>query len=172
MPPTESKHYHWKRLEFYAQRGMITVIDEDSAADSQGDPHDAIKRIRPGDFMKRVLSARMALGDKYPDEVVKTNRLLDQAKEVCKIAIAQGDPGDPKVTEHFRKHKRRSSILTPGEASSILGPVGGPSYKIKLGDPREMILNGVQVVPDLTIGGPSMITPQIAETMRKARRPR
>jgi len=162
MPPTESRHYHWRGLEFYAQRGMITIIDQDMAADDTADPHRAIQRIRPGEFMKRAISIRQAVGDKYPDEASKANRLLEQATEICKIAKAQGDPGDPGVLEHLRKHKRRSSIITPGEINSILGPVGGPKYKIQMDDPRSMLLNGVQVTPDLTFD------PAAAEQIRRA----
>ena len=168
MPPTESKHYHWNRIEFYAQRGLITIVDEDLAADAAADPHRAIQRVRPGDFMERALAIRMATGDKYPDEARKANRLLDEAKEVCKIAKAQGDPGDPKVQAHYRRHRRRSSALVlPSEADRILGPVGGPRFRIRLDEPRKMMLGGVQVVPDITLGPASMVTPAVAEQLRK-----
>ena len=169
MPPNESRHYKWRRISFYAQRGMITVVDEDLAADSKADAHEAIKRIRPGEFMKRVISVRMAIGDKYPDEMRKANRLLDQATEVCKIAKAQGDPGDPSVLDHFRNHARRSSIMLPSDVNNQLGPIGGAKFKVNLGNPRKMLLEGVQVVPDLTLGNSSMITPAVAEQMRKTR---
>jgi len=172
MPPTESKHYHWQftgtRLEFYAQRGMITIIDEDAAADDTVDAHEAIKRVRPGEFMKRVIATRMAIGDKYPSEVKKANDLMDHAAEVCKIAKAQGDPGDEKVLEHHRKHNRKSSILLPGEANQMLGPVGGPKYRIQLSEPRDMMMNGVQVAPDFTVGPQDAITPAKAEQLRRA----
>jgi len=151
MPPKESRHYKWKHIDFYAERGISTIIDEEVAATNPADPDTAVKRVRPGDFLKRAIAVRQATGDQYPDEARKASQLLEHAVKVCKIAKAQGDPGDPNVLEHIRKHKAKRSILLPHEVENILGPVGGSKFRVKMDNPRKMLLDGVQVVPDLTI---------------------
>ena len=51
MAKKEGKHYRFQRLEFYADQGMITLIDLDKAADSSVTPDEAIQRLRPGQFL-------------------------------------------------------------------------------------------------------------------------
>jgi hypothetical protein len=169
MPPTESKHYTYLGLEFYAERGLVTIIDTERAADSEVAAHDAIQRISPVDFMQRAIAVRMADPEMYPDETRAFANLWERAMEVFKVAKAQGDPTDPKVLEHFSKHRRRSSILTPGEVTDRVGPVGGIPFKLKQMSPRDIMKKGADVVPDLTIPSHSVLTPQRAEMLRRSR---
>ena len=146
------KLYKYLQIEFYAERGMITVIDTERAADSSCPPDEAIQRVSPSEFIKRAIAARMSAYDLYPSKTRELGRLLEDATTACKQAKAQGDPTDPKVRDHFRRHRRRSSaLILPNEANQILGPVGGNKFKLKLGNPRDMLLRGAQVVPDLVI---------------------
>jgi len=167
MPPTESRHYRWLCFEFYAERGMVTLIDTAMAADSTADVHKAVQRLAPGDFLKRAMAIRQADSDKYPSETKSFERLFEKAVAVAKIAKAQGDPTDPKVLGHVGRHNRRSSIVLPGEVNSILGPVGGNRFKIPDKPPREIMRSGIQVVPDFTVSAQDVITLQKAEMMRK-----
>jgi hypothetical protein len=175
MAKKEGPHYRFQRLEFYANQGMITLIDLDKAADSSVTPDEAIQRLRPGQFIKRVIAVRMGTKDMYPDETMHANRLLEEATAACKLAKSQGDPLDTKVQDHMLKHNKRSRILVSGgspistaEANKLLGPVGG-QYKIRNnGNARTTLLQGnVDVVPDFTIPGTQMVTPDKIAPVKK-----
>ena len=64
-----------------------------------------------------------------------------------------------------------SSNISPSEANKILGPVGG-QYKIRNnGSARETLLSGnVDVVPDFTISGSQMITPNKIPPVKKGKK--
>ena len=179
MAKKEGQRYRYHRLEFYANQGMITLIDLDKAADSDVPPDEAIQRLRPGQFMERAIAIRMGVQEEYPDEAMKASKLLEEAMAACKLAKSQGDPGDAKVQDHHAKHTKRSRILlsggsamSAGEANKILGPVGG-EYKIRhQSDPRDTLLKGANVVPDITISGSQMITPKRAPGVKKSRKNR
>jgi len=179
MAKKEGPHYRYHRLEFYANQGMITLIDLDKAADSDVAPDEAIQRLRPGQFMERAIAIRMGTQDEYRDESWESSKLLEDAMAACKLAKAQGDFGDKKVQDHHAKHTKRSRILlsggstvSAGEANKILGPVGG-DYKIRhSSDPRDTLLKGANVVPDITIDGSQMLTPKRAPGVKKSRKTR
>lgn len=177
MAKKEGKHYRFQRLEFYADQGMITLIDLDKAADSSVTPDEAIQRLRPGQFIKRVIAVRMGSKDMYPDEAIRANKLLEEATAACKLAKSQGDPLDPEVQDHMLKHNKSSRILvsdgspiSTAEANKILGPVGG-QYKIRNnGNARDTLLQGnVDVVPDFTISGSQMVTPSKIAPVKKGK---
>jgi hypothetical protein len=123
MQRQQSNHFRFEGIEFWAERGMVTLVDEMQAGDSRVHVTQAIKRIAPGEFMKRAIAVR-----------------------------------------------RGSALITP---ESVLGRVGGS--KIRLEDPRKMLLHGVQMVPDFSIPLTQAITPQVAARLtreRQARGPR
>ena len=152
MTNSEGPHHKYMKIEFYAQRGLVTVIDVDKASDSGVSASEALSRVPPSEFIKRAIAVRMSFPEDYASKNRELSRFLEEAKATVKLALAQGDPTDPKVRAHVAKHRRRSSaIILPGEANRILGPVGGQKYKIRMDDPRKMLLRGVTVVPDLTI---------------------
>ena len=152
-----SKTYRFRQFEFYAERGMITLVDTEAAADRDMSADDAIKRITPGDFMKRAISALITEPDKYPSKLAELRRLVSDAKEACLLAKKQGDPSDPSVLEHVVKHQRKRSIVMPGELPGFGGP-----QRIKAntegGGAAGILQHGVQVVPDFTIN-PSRLPP-------------
>jgi len=165
----ESKHYRFKGLEYWAQGGMVTILDVEMAGDSDADATEAVIRVTPGEFIKRAIAVRMSCTDQYSDERVESQRLLERATEVSKAAKAQGDPSDPGVWEHVSRHARRSSIIMPGDPS-IAAPVS--DYKLKFtSESRGILRDGsYQVVPDLQIGQGQMLTPAKAELMRKRKK--
>ena len=99
----------------------------------------------------------------YASNQAKLRRLLDNAKDACKLAKAQGDPTDPSVLEHVVRHRRRTSALVlPHE----LPPMPGQNFKIKAKGrtPADTLQQGVTVAPDFTIGAQNMLTPaRVAE---------
>jgi hypothetical protein len=181
MAKSEGRHYRYMRIEFFAQNGLITVIDLDAAGDSSAAAADAIQRLAPGEWIKRAIAVRMGVQEEYKDERDRAKKFLDESKEACKLAKSQGDPTDPAVLEHYSKHSKKSRILVPGmgagqrlspsEATGILGPIGGPQqYRIRHKEnPRDTLLAGVDVVPDFSIGQSSMMTPQRAPKVRRSK---
>jgi hypothetical protein len=179
MAKQEGPHYRFRQFEYWAERGMITLIDENLMS-SGPSREDAMQRLRPGEFMQRAIAIRMGVDDQYPSEVREAQKLLLEAKSACKLAKSQGDPTDPRTLDHMTTHRRRSSILVPGqapaltpaEANTALGPVGGAKFKIQSKNASEVMKSGPAVVPDFTIGQQGMLTPKRANKLRKKKRRR
>jgi hypothetical protein len=164
----EGRHYRYKHLEFWAQGGLITIIDRNRAGDSEKQLDEYAQRMPPRDFIKRAIAARITGKDFYPSEDHLLTRMLEDATAAVKEALAQGDPTDPAVQEHTIKHKSRRSILLPGEVDSILGPVGGAKFKFASVEPTQVLQSGETVVPDFSIGPADMITPKKAAAIKQA----
>jgi len=163
-----SKTYRFEHFEFYAERGMVTLIDTKAAADSTADPDDAIKRIAPGQFMMRAISALVADPKLYPSHVAALRKLVQDAKEVCLAAKKQGDPTDPSVLEHVVRHQRKRSIVLPGEMPALMGP---QKLRPKGKDGAAGILrDGVEVVPDFSVSLSAL--PPLGDPTKASRRPR
>lgn len=151
----EGRHYKYEKYEFWADRGMITLVDTELAADSSRSTHEHTWRIPPGEFMKRAMSALIAEPDKYPSKLAKLRRLLQDAKEACLLAKRYGDPTDPSVLEHVIRHQRKRSIVLPGE----LPPMPGTRLKISPNAAgADILAKGVNVVPDLVIEQAATLT--------------
>ena len=148
--PEEGKHYRFQKYEFWASNGMISLVDTEMAADSNNDEQ-FHWRIPPGEFIKRALACVMADPETYASESRQFRRLLEEAKDACKLAKAQGDPTDDSVLDHVIKHRRKKGVLVmphelppmPGQAPLVVKPKGKP---------ENILAEGVNVVPDLTIG--------------------
>lgn len=152
MANKESKHYYFMDLEFWAQNGMVTVLDNKRAGN--GLPaNDCVFHMSPGEFIKRAIAVRMSTDDKYPDERQRASRFMDEAVQVAKLAKAQGDPTDQKVLDHVVKHERKTQILVPGTSGGGGTALAGIDYKIETGkSPRNVLLRGdYAVVPDFSV---------------------
>ncbi len=167
MPPNEGKHYRFARFEFFAERGMISLIDTELAADS-GNTEQYHWRISASEFIKRAIAAYMQEPDKYESKRRQLRQMLDDAKTACKLAKAQGDPTDPSVLDHVVKHRRKKSVLVlPHELPPMPGTVP-LKIRQKGRTPADTLRDGLTVTPDLTIGSADMLTPRRAERMRQA----
>jgi len=171
MPQNEGRHYRFQKYEFWAERGMISLVDTEAAGDSSNHEQNHW-RIPPGEFMKRAIGAYMQEPDKYESKRRQLRRMLDDAKTACKLAKAQGDPTDPSVLDHVVKHQRKKSVLVlPNELPPMPGQVP-LKIKQKGRTPADTLRDGINVLPDLTIGSADMLTPRRAERMRQAVSPR
>ena len=172
--PKQSKHYKFRNIEFWAEQGLVTLIDEDKGGDSRVTADEAIRRISPVEFLERVVAVRIGTPD-YSDELFEVRQFMDRAVEVIKIARAQGDPTDPNVLAHMSRHQRRSQILMPGDFSSgNLAPLRNKYDEAALASSsaRQKLLDGkgVTVKPDLSIGSGSYLTPERANKLRRQRK--
>jgi hypothetical protein len=147
----EGKHYRYKNLEFWAQRGLIIIVDRNRADDSTKHLDEYAKQVPPRDFIKRAIAARITGKDFYPSEDRLLSRMLEDATAAVKEAIAQGDPLDPAVQAHVARHTSRGQILMPGEVDAILGPIGGAKFKFDPKDPAVTLRDGETVRPDFSV---------------------
>ncbi len=152
MTAKESKHYHFRDLEFWACNGIVTVLDERRAGDGR-DANDCVFHMSPGEFLKRAIAVRMSTDDKYPDERRRAGRFMEEAAIVAKQAKAQGDPSDARTRGHVVTHGRSSQILVPGMSTGGGGALAGVDYKVKAGaDKRSVLLRGdYSVQPDFSL---------------------
>lgn len=157
------KHYFFEKFEFYADGGMITLIDTQKAGDSSASVDEYHFRIRPGEFLKRAISARMAEPDKYASKVRALRNLLENATEACKLALRQGDLANDDVAGQFLKHKRQGARLILPGFSPDLPPMPGQRMKIKSSDNPHDLSKSPQVVPDITIDPSTVMTPARAK---------
>jgi len=151
MAKQEGRHYRFEKYEFFAERGMITLIDVEAAGDSASGVDDKMWRIPPGKFLKRVIAARMAYPDLHADKAKELRDLLENAAAACKLAKAQGDPTDPSVIDDVVRHQRKRHIVLPHELPAMPGL--GPKMKVKAhgSTAGEMLTNDATVIPDFTI---------------------
>ena len=94
MPAREGRHYRYMDTEFWAERGMITLVDLKKAEDATLNEDEYTKRLSPGKFMKHAIGAMVAAGDRYPSFSYQLRKLCDDAATAAKLAKAQGDPTD------------------------------------------------------------------------------
>lgn len=147
MTQQEGKHYKFENYSFWAERGMISLVDEDAAARGDEQSH---WRIGAGEFLKRAIAARMHHPDLYADKTAALSRLLDEAVAACKLAKAQGDPMDKSTIDTVVRHQRSRQIVMPHE---LPGMPGHSPMKIKSKGttPGDTLRDGINVVPDFTI---------------------
>lgn len=101
--------YKFGSFEFWAESGLITLVDNE-AEDTQ--------RLPPAEFMKRAVAAAVAEPDLYPDRKAKLRTLVENARDACKLALKQGDPTDSAVRKHHAQNPKRRSFLIHRQASS------------------------------------------------------
>jgi len=149
---SEGKHYKFERFEYFAVRGMVTLIDTEAAQDTKAAEDTYTFRIAPGDFLKRAIGALVQEPDKNnPDKLRRLRKLVEDAAVVCKEAKAQGDPTDNSVIESVIRHQRKRSIVMPHELPPIQG-LSGVNYKLE--DKKtasDILTTGINTIPDFTL---------------------
>jgi len=167
MSRGEGRHYRFQHLEFWAETGMISLVDTEIAADSASTKQ-SHWRIPPGEFMKRAIAALMQDPELYASKAAELRKMVNDAKEACKLAKMQGDPTDPSVLDHVVRHQRKRTIVMPHELPAMPGQAP-LKIKGKGRTPADTLSAGVTVTPDLTLGASNMITPQRATAIQRAR---
>ena len=154
--------YKFRNLEFWAERGMITLVHVENAGNSEVKLDKAIKRLSARQFLKQAIAGFDSLPDVYPSEVREANNFLMAAKAAVKLAISQGDPTNPKVIEHRLKHDKKAQILLPGDVRLQKRPPTGPCHLAK-GDPVKLITGEecIRIVPDFVLEPNAQLHPKI-----------
>ena len=134
------KAYRYKDLEFYAEGGLVVVIN---TKELDNPNYDKKKQtvLRPGEFIKRAIAARMSVGDQYPDEAAEARSFLEEAAVVAKQAKAQ--------QADFATASHKPQIIVP---SDIAPALGCPHRVVTKGKPSDIITKGdISVVPKLIL---------------------
>ena len=158
----EGRHYRFEQFEYFAERGMVTLIDTEAAQNSSAGEDTYTWRIPPAEFIKRALAALIQDPKIFPDKVSRLRKLVDEAAVVAKEAKAQGDPTDPSVIEHVVKHQKKHSIVMPGELPAI-PKLGLPGVNYKLDGytvAGDTLTKGYKVVPDIALSSKDMASAQ------------
>ena len=133
----ENRHYTYKRLEFWAQGGQIHIFDTEKAAVGSQPPPEAYSTTTPRELIKRAIAIRDYTGDDIPSEARQARQLLEEAHEVVKAALQQGDLSNPKVLSDILQMPRKTSLFIPGMKK-----------RIKPKPPRQTLLEGVELVTE------------------------
>ena len=103
------RHYFYKQVEFWAERGMVSVIDHPTGEE---------KRLPAKTFGARAIGAWDHVRDHGSDSIYcpherrLIDRFLEEAGIVFKEAMHQGDPTDAEVVAH-RIFERSNRIVVP-----------------------------------------------------------
>lgn len=103
------KHYRFQNYEFWACDGMIAILDLEKAGSTEESVAAATKWLRPGEFLKNAIGARMMLDLTDPWE---GRRMLEAAQACVKEAIKQGNIFDPKSFEQMVEDRRKVQVST------------------------------------------------------------
>ena len=165
-----SRHYFFQNIEFWAERGLITMVDVDRAGDESCPLDKACKRISPGKFLKQGLAAYMSVpAERWPSDGWAARKMLEEVQIVVKAALAQGNPTDPKVQAEYAKNpKGPVSLFIPGEGGSTLYE-NSSKMKLAPGQPRKYFTGDreISMVPDLELPASTPISQTMFDRIRK-----
>lgn len=104
----DGKHFRFRKLEYWAQSGMICVQDDRYES---SDPRSfEIVMVREMLYRIRAINAEIHL-IKYRDEREEHHKLVDNMIKCCRQAQRQGRPDDPKAVADMLKSRRRSWVM-------------------------------------------------------------
>lgn len=104
-------HYRFRLLEFWAERGMIHIIDE--RFPPANDRSYTVKTVR--DFLLGMNAFSDELRRrkfKYADERNEYIKLLDDGVQACRDAKTQGRPDDPAAIAQIVRDRRKSMLYS------------------------------------------------------------
>ena len=107
------KIYRFDDLAYWAENGMITLVDE-----RDGDS----RRIPPDKFFDRAQAIGLqARRESHPRERIKFENTANDMEKCILEAIAQGDPTSPEVQKYNARHKKyKKAMLHVDTQSKIL----------------------------------------------------
>lgn len=102
----KGRRYRYRKLEFWAERGLINIVDERFPPSHPK----AFTVTTVRDFLLRLQHFNGELkrwGKKWPDEREELVKLIEDGIECCKDAKNQGRPDDPKAVADILKQRHR-----------------------------------------------------------------
>lgn len=111
------KHYRFRKLQFWAERGMINLIDERFQPDHPG----SFKVVMVSEWLERLstLNKELHRWNKYPDERNEMSNFIDNGIASAKEARKQGRPDDPKAVSDVLKSRRKVHFLGSGQSTIL-----------------------------------------------------
>ena len=141
-----AKCFKFKTIEFWPENGRVMVLDT-RRIDTASSPFEAIRSLRPKEFMKRALAVYALSQEQPPSERFLARKLVDEAEIVVRQALDNGDIGDPEVFEwHVRNQMRKSSILVPREAELVVPVSHKPRVTLKREPSDKILLDGYTII--------------------------
>src|SRR4029077_512669 len=111
----KGQHYRFRKIEYWAERGMINIVDERFPQDHP----QFFKLEMVGKFLERLLRFSQELKGrtfKYPDEREEYVTLIENGVACAREAKNQGRPDDPKAVEDMIKERRCNYVLGNGQS--------------------------------------------------------
>lgn len=114
MSQFPKKKYTFKNFVFWAQGGMIALLDTENMDHSIPDIN-SVKWIRPAEFIRRALGAIALMRDKYPDQRKIADKLREDALACIREAKEQGDITNPTILNKKVEEYKPVKLFIPGE---------------------------------------------------------
>jgi hypothetical protein len=106
---TRQRVFKYRRQDFFAENGLIHVIDKDTGQYSCVSVAEFLQRARGFNKAAR----RMAAKKMWADERDETTRMVQDMIVCCEQAKRQGDPFDPRALRQMINHSRSNHIAVP-----------------------------------------------------------
>lgn len=102
----KGRHYRFRKLDFWAERGLINIVDERFPPS-----HDKAFTVVPvREFLYRLQGINDMIkrwGKQWPDEREELTQMVEDGVQCCREAKAQGRPDDPRAVADILKQRRR-----------------------------------------------------------------
>jgi hypothetical protein len=112
---TRRRVFKYRRQDFFAENGLIHVIDKDTGAYSCVSVVTFLERARGFSADAR----RMAAKKMWADERDELTRMVQDMIVCCDQARRQGDPFDPAAVRRMAVHHRPGRIAVPNPEAAV-----------------------------------------------------
>lgn len=135
----EGKHYNFRKLEFWAERGMVNIIDYRYEQDD--DKFFSVIVVR--DFLIRLNHLGEELKQHQHQYADERNEYLNFMEDGCKCAReakAQGRPDDPKAVAQILRQRRKnfSGAELASNDSYVIACSTGERWRLAGGIPADI----------------------------------
>lgn len=111
------KRYTFRKLQFWAESGMVNLIDERLPPSHIG----SFKVIMVRDWLERLdtLNKELHRWNKYADERNEMSNFIDNGIACAKEARSQGRPDDSKAVADILKSRRKTHFIGTGQSTVL-----------------------------------------------------
>jgi hypothetical protein len=136
------RHYRFRKLEFWAERGLINIVDERFPPDNPK----SFNVVTVRDFLLRLnaISEEVKKSKfKYADERNEYINFLDNGVAACREAKKQGRPDDPKAVAQILRDRRKNIFVGNGQQTVLHTSAASEA-------PEGLLLPPIPNHPDIT----------------------